>query len=409
MTSKPASVTIGRYTCTDDEFGSVEPFFTKSTAFHPRLIVEFTPDPTPTAEPSLSGKAKKSLLLGLLLGGAFFAFLSPILAKAGLLSNLLQKSTNASSASATPLNSQTLPLLAPAINIDPHPVVGGGLALVGGGALLAQEGPSGTAADIESKPTSSEISVYTVHEGDTLSSIAEMFDVTPNTIVWANDIKNGTVHQGDTLVILPITGIQHTTRKGETLAGLARVYKSNVHEIAQYNDLADSATLAVGDVIIIPGGEITAPVVAKPKTTVISKILKNIAKGVTEPYLGGSGPALNGYFVWPAQGGVITQGLHGWNAVDIGAPKGTSIYAAADGVVLIARQNGAWNGGYGNYVVIKHDNGTQTLYAHASAVLVSAGDSVTQGQIIAKVGSSGESTGPHLHFEVRGAKNPFAD
>ncbi len=333
------------------------------------------------------------------------------MAKAGFLSNILQKSANSSSASAAPLNSQTIPLLVPAVNIDPHPAVGGGDIALAGGALLAQEGPSGTAADVESKPTSSEISVYTVHEGDTLSSIAKMFDVTANTIVWANDIKNNTVHPGDVLAILPIAGVQHTVRKGETLAGLAHAYKSNVHEIAQYNDLPDNAALVVGNVVFIPGGEIAPPTVAvKPKTTTaVSKILKSIAQGVAEPFLGGSGPALDGYFGWPVQGGVITQGLHGWNAVDIGAPKGTSIYAAADGVVLIARQNGAWNGGYGNYVVIKHLNGTQTLYAHASTVLVSAGESVIQGQTIAKMGSSGESTGPHLHFEVRGAKNPFTE
>ncbi|MDO8518211.1 MAG: peptidoglycan DD-metalloendopeptidase family protein [bacterium] len=304
-------------------------------------------------------------------------------------------------------------VLTPATNIDPSPAVGGGdIMLVGGSALLAQEGPAGTAADIENQPTSAQISVYMVRAGDTLSGIAAMFDVTTNTIVWANDIKGGAIRPGDTLIILPITGIQHTVLRGETLTSLASTYKSNAHEIAQYNGLADGVALSVGVVVLIPNGEISvASTASQTKSTVTgarAKVIKSIAKGTkTEPYLGGSGAVLNGYYAWPVMGGVITQGLHGWNAVDIGAPRGTSILAAAPGIVIIARDNGGWNGGYGNYIVIQHLNGTQTLYAHASKILVTAGTSVAQGQTIAKVGNTGESTGNHVHFEVRGAANPF--
>ncbi len=284
--------------------------------------------------------------------------------------------------------------------------------LVGGAALLAQEGPAGTVADIENQPASAQISVYTVHNGDTLSGIAKMFDVTPNTIVWANDIKGGVVRPGEQLIILPITGIQHTVLRGETLAGLAKTYRSDAHDIAQYNGLADDAALVVGSVVLIPNGELggSSAAAAKPKSSVSSNTqkIKNIATGKTkQPYLGGSGAALSGYYAWPVDGGDISQGLHGWNAVDIRAPKGTSIFAAAPGVVIIARENGGWNGGYGNYIVIQHLNGTQTLYAHASKILVTPGQSVAQGQTIAKVGQTGEATGPHLHFEVRGAANPF--
>lgn len=300
-------------------------------------------------------------------------------------------------------------VLTPATNIDPSPAVGGGdIMLVGGSALLAQEGPAGTAADIEKQPATSQISVYTVRAGDTLSEIAQMFDVTLNTVIWANDIKGGIVHEGDQLIILPITGIQHTVLKGETLAGLAKTYKSDAHDIAQYNGLADSAALAVGDVVLIPNGELGVVNIASTKTKPTTaganaKITKGSAKGVSF----GGGAALNGYYRWPVDGGVITQGLHGWNAVDIGAPRGTGILAAAAGVVIIARDNGGWNGGYGNYLVIQHLNGTQTLYAHASKILITAGASVAQGQTIAKVGNTGESTGNHLHFEIRGAANPF--
>jgi LysM repeat protein len=294
-------------------------------------------------------------------------------------------------------------LLSPAVNLNPNPSVGGGdITVVGASALMPQEGPSGTAADIENRPASSQISVYTVQPHDTLGVIAKMFGVDTKTILGANDIPGGMIHPGETLIILPIIGIQHTVVAGETLAGLAKKYSSNAHDIAQYNGLADGAALAMGDSIIIPNAELaaapTAPAAPK-RSTKVSR----------EPFLGGSGPALGGYFSWPVDGGIITQGLHGWNAVDIGAPRGTGIFAAAAGTVIVARANGGWNGGYGNYVVISHDNGTQTLYGHMSKVLVSAGEQVNQGDVIGKVGTTGESTGPHLHFEVRGAANPFAD
>jgi murein DD-endopeptidase MepM/ murein hydrolase activator NlpD len=98
--------------------------------------------------------------------------------------------------------------------------------------------------------------------------------------------------------------------------------------------------------------------------------------------------------------------LHGFNAVDIGAPVGTPVVASARGEVILSKPL-SWNGGYGSYIVIKHSNGTQTLYAHTSKNTVSAGEVVEKGQTIGHVGNSGKSTGYHLHFEVRGAKNPF--
>jgi murein DD-endopeptidase MepM/ murein hydrolase activator NlpD len=117
-------------------------------------------------------------------------------------------------------------------------------------------------------------------------------------------------------------------------------------------------------------------------------------------------PEAVGYFTHPLPGSRKTQNIHGFNGTDWGAPKGTPILAAASGKVIVAKYSG-YSGGYGQYVVIEHDNGTQTLYAHASKVLVSVGDEVKQGETIALVGSTGRSTGNHLHFEVRGAMNPF--
>jgi LysM repeat protein len=357
----------------------------------------------------LAQKLKRSLWFALASSGASLLFLAPALVSASVFSipAILSSFTKEIEAAGGNQNSQTVSLLSPATNIDPSGATGGGdITLVGGTALLSEEGPSGTAADIAGDTSSAIISVYTVHKGDTLGGIAKMYGVTVNTIVWANNTS--VIHEGDQLIILPITGVRYTIIKGDTVAGIAKKYKADANEIAQYNDLALDSPLTAGDTILIPNGEVP-PTAAQVAQSAHSSAIKRILKGATEPFLGGSGPDIGSYFSWPVQGGVITQGLHGWNAVDIGAPKGNAIYAAAAGTVIIAKSNGAWNGGYGNYVVISHSNGTQTLYAHMSKVLTSVGAQVSQGNTIGKVGATGEATGPHLHFEVRGAVNPFAN
>lgn len=229
-----------------------------------------------------------------------------------------------------------------------------------------------------------------------------MFGVSVNTIVWANNLGSArSVHTGDVLVILPVSGIEKTIVRGDTLKSLAKKYNADANEIAEYNGLDSSAPLAIGSVIIIPGGEFTSNV----PTTKSSGSSKK--KTISEPYLGGSGNAQTDYYSNPIPGAVLTQKVHGWNAIDLGAARGTPIHAAAGGTVIIARNNGAWNGGYGNYVVITHGNGTQTLYSHMSNTIVSYGQSVSAGQVIGYVGMTGLTTGPHLHFEVRNAANPF--
>ncbi len=117
---------------------------------------------------------------------------------------------------------------------------------------------------------------------------------------------------------------------------------------------------------------------------------------------------IRGYYAQPLAGR-LSQGLHDVNAVDMSAPKGSTVHAAAKGIVIVAMDNGGYNGGYGNYIVILHPNGTQTLYAHLSQVTTTLGAMVHQGEPIALSGNTGESTGPHLHFEVRGATNPWAN
>lgn len=345
---------------------------------------------------------KKPFVIKLASASAGFSLLVyPLSAVAGPLSFLRDMinatATETSAQVVSFYNSQTLPLLQPAVNIDPKPSRGGGdITVVDGKALLPESGPSGTLADIEERPASSEISVYVVHQGDTLSEIAAMFGVSVNTILWANDIQNGVIHEGQTLVILPVTGVKHTVGKGDTLASIAKKYKTDVGEVAQFNGLADGASLAVGTILVVPNVELAtpAPVVKKPSVK------------TTTPLRGTSSNQFSGAFIWPVEGGAKTQGLHGYNGIDIGAPNGTPIYAAAGGTVIIAREGG-WNGGYGSYVVITHDDGVQTLYGHMSRVAAGPGERVSQGQVIGYVGSTGRSTGSHLHFEVRGAVNPF--
>jgi len=334
--------------------------------------------------------------------------LSPLFASASFFT-LFATNTATPTASTTSYNSQTLPVLASARNIDPRlsAVGGGDISIVDSDALMAQAGPSGTAADLSDNPENNSIFIYSVHQGDTISGIANMFGVTPATIISANKIT-GSLTVGQQLIILPTSGVLYTIKKGDTIASIAKAYKADTTKIANFNNLVGDDSLSVGDNIIIPGGQVPATP-AQTAQQKHSSTIKKIASGKTkEPYLGGSGADLGDFFSWPVAGGIVTQGLHGWNAVDIGAPRGTTVFAAAGGVVKTAISNGGWNGGYGNFIIVSHPNGTETLYAHLSRVLVSAGDSVSQGDTIGKVGATGEATGPHLHFEVHGAVNPFA-
>lgn len=264
---------------------------------------------------------------------------------------------------------------------------GGDITIVDGDSLLFESGPIGEIGD-GVRATSDQINVYVVREGDSLSQIARMFDVSINTIVWANDLSGSTIRPGQTLAILPISGVKYKVKKGDTLKSIAKDHKGDLQEILDFNDLTVNSKLSVGDTIVIPDGE---AVFSAPTARSVSATVAKEARG---------------YFIRPVTRGTRTQGIHGYNAVDIAAPIGTPVVASASGTVVISRDSG-WNGGYGKYTVVKHSNGTQTLYAHLNEVIVYTGSQVVQGQVIGYVGNTGKSTGPHLHFEVRGAKNPF--
>lgn len=319
-------------------------------------------------------------------------------------------------------------LLSAATNEDPNPIKGSeDPIMTEGSALVPNAGPEGTTADSNDFTSGGEISTYIVQDGDTIPSIATHFGVSVNTILWANGLsRKSVIKPGSTLVVLPVSGVQHRVLKGETLSSIATTFHADSDDIASFNGLDAGASIEVGDVLILPGGEIqSTPSVVKPtktpptvtKKTVSKKTQVSSSRNIKQggglasikgnPYKGGSGEEIDGYYTNPVMGGLLTQGIHGWNGVDLGAPSGTPVRAAASGTVIVSRASG-WNGGYGNYVVVSHANGSQTLYSHLSSDGVSVGDTVGKGEVLGAVGRTGEATGNHLHFEVRGARNPFA-
>jgi LysM repeat protein len=309
------------------------------------------------------------------------------------------------------VHDSSLDLLEAAVNPDPNPAKGrGGVALSEGSALIAYSGPDGTIADIDRSSGSGRISTYVVRDGDSLSGIADMFGVSSNTILWANNIDKNGLHPGMTLVILPVSGVRHTVASGDTLATIAKKYGSDADEIASYNGISSVDELVKGATVIIPGGELAAVPAASAKAKSVKPAASKIKTGGSMGAVHGTGntsdSSFSSSFANPAPSGRLSQSIHGWNGVDLAAPQGSPINAAAAGTVIVSRVGG-WNGGYGNYVVIDHGNGVQTLYAHMSTDIVSVGESVSRGQNIGTVGNTGQATGYHLHFEVRGAKNPF--
>lgn len=263
-------------------------------------------------------------------------------------------------------------------------------------ALSANMGPIGTAYDFTQDilvPDADEVTLYVVKSGDTLSGIAKMFGVSTNTIVWANNLdRSKALKTGQEVLILPVSGVKHIVKKGDTLASIAKKYKGDVDEIKLYNDISGN-TVSVGTEIIIPNGEVSTPTVVKKSSS--SSSSASTPKSTSTSKANSSG------YIKPVSG-IVTQWAHGtYRALDIGNRTGTPIYAIKEGRVIAAKGSG-YNGGYGLMVIIDHGNGVQSLYAHMSKIRVSVGDYVIQGQQIGDVGSTGRSTGPHLHFETRG-------
>jgi murein DD-endopeptidase MepM/ murein hydrolase activator NlpD len=247
-----------------------------------------------------------------------------------------------------------------------------------------------------STPQRTVITNYTVQNGDTISAIARRFGLSVNTILWTNNLTDHSLIQpGDNLIILPYSGILYTAKSGDTVAGLASQYGVDINQIFNANNL--TAGLKIGQKIIIPGARPKSTVVATTRSAVNNNYtgLSAIRDLIKAPTVRVSGSTMT----WPTVGYRITQ-YFSWRhtGVDIANKIGTPIYAADDGVVTISQ--GGYNGGYGNTIVIDHGSGKKTRYGHASKLFVKVGDIVKKGENIAAMGSTGRSTGPHLHFEV---------
>jgi len=233
------------------------------------------------------------------------------------------------------------------------------------------------------------ITEYKVEGGDAISTIAEKFNITTSTILWANNLAgNDLIRPGDKLIILPINGVLHKVKKNDTIEKIAKYYNAESEKIIEFNALADAKDLAVDEFLIVPDGKVPPPPPPAPQPR----------SRLALPYIIKKTPATSksGRMVWPASGR-ITQ-YFGWRhtGLDVAAPTGTPIYAAESGIIKYT----GWGRGYGNEIVISHGNGVETRYAHLSKFLIEQGNTVTKGEIIGLVGSTGWSTGPHVHFEV---------
>lgn len=229
---------------------------------------------------------------------------------------------------------------------------------------------------------------YSVMPGDTVGTIAEKFGVSVDTVLWQNDMEpRSSIKPGQKLEVLPVTGLSHKVSKGDTVYSIAKKYDTSPQGIVDfpYNTFVNDETfeLAIGQIIVVPDG-------VKPKAIQSApRILRSTPDAGTV--------VASGSFVWPTTG-TITQNFAWYHqGTDIANRAAPDILAADAGTVSVP---GFMAGGYGNYVIIDHGNGYKTLYAHMSRIYVSPGQTVNRGAAIGKMGSTGRSTGTHLHFEV---------
>lgn len=256
-----------------------------------------------------------------------------------------------------------------------------------------------------------EVRVYSIKSGDTLYSLSNRFGINIDTLVWANDISRRSYLQpGDQLKILPVSGVLHKVSTGDTVGEIARAYNAEIEDIIEFNDIQGGG-IQVGQQLIVPHGEkgVTRSNTSRSR----NQSEKTRPQQDEQPSTQTTRPAPtkrsgSGY-IWPTQSKTITQ-YFGWrhSGLDIADQRGAALYAARSGRVV--KSECGWNGGYGCYVVLEHQPGIRTLYAHAYKLYVQRGQRVKQGESIAAMGSTGRSTGPHVHFEVRingRRKNPI--
>lgn len=243
-----------------------------------------------------------------------------------------------------------------------------------------------------------EIITHVVTEGETISSIAERYGLQPSTIFWENNLtETSKIKPGQELRILPVDGVRHKVARGETIYSIGKKYGldgSQVQMIVDYpfNEFLNDETfeLVVGQYLMVPEGQ-------KVEVKLPSSLTGTTKYGILTPDAG-TVSAL-GVFIWPASGNITQRYSFYHKAIDIANRGGGPVLAADAGVITTA----GWldSSGYGNRVVIDHGNGYVTLYAHMSVVQVVNGQRVKRGDVLGQMGSTGRSTGIHLHFEIR--------
>ena len=256
--------------------------------------------------------------------------------------------------------------------------------------VLSATTESGAIETLVSEKVRDGIKEYTVEEGDTLATVAKKFGIDSETIKWQNNLTSDKIKLGQTLQILPVTGIAHKVSKGDTVYSIAKKYDSSAQAVVDFpfNTFSNDETfeLAIGQVVIVPDGVKPAETVASPRSRQITPDAGSVVA--------------SGSFVWPTNG-TISQNYAWYHpGTDIANRASPNVLAADSGRVTYA---GCLTYGYGCHVKIDHGNGFTTLYAHFSQIYVTVGQSVGRGSAIGKMGSTGRSTGTHLHFEL--AKN----
>ncbi len=244
---------------------------------------------------------------------------------------------------------------------------------------------------LESEKPWNQVSEYTVKEGDTLSTIAAKFDLSIESVKWANPSINWQkVKPGVVVSIPPVTGVVYKVKAGDTVYSIAKKFETDAQGIVDFpmNTFSDDETfsLVAGQTLIVPDGVMPDE---------IAPTLPRIATRLTPDAGAVSG---TGSFVWPGFGR-LTQPFRWYHkGVDIANHDGGAILAADSGKVVVA---GWTNSGYGNHVIIDHENGYHTLYGHLSTISVQTGQRIGRGGVLGQMGSTGRSTGTHLHFEIR--------